>query len=390
MRVSSFSLILARLITSRRRLVLVEMAMLGELPYVIPILKRAHQIQRSIVVLFAARSSVFQEPEFQREFREKNISVPIVTTEVAKKLSRAVRPALWITSEQFSKVWMRPSLCVFHGQPSKGLTFSRSIIESFDHFFLLGPLQEAAYDEFLIDSCIDLTKKPKIHRIGYPKSDPIVAGTVDKESVRQRLRIDERYQCILYAPAFNEFCSLRTIGVELIETLCRIPNAIVLVKLAPDSISGPKNIYGTGGIDWKYVLSRIAFPNLRLVQDLDIGAALSVADVMVTDVSGVAYEFLAIGKPVIYFDCLDFYTNTVMKNFPGLSLEDILSRDTVNAGRRYGTVVGTLGELTQAVANARLPVSGASMQAKLLYNPGCATENCIDRINSILDGRNDR
>jgi CDP-glycerol glycerophosphotransferase (TagB/SpsB family) len=105
---------------------------------------------------------------------------------------------------------------------------------------------------------------------------------------------------------------------------------------------------------------------------------------MITDVSGVAYEFLVTGKPVVFFDCPEFYQHTVSPANPTLTLSEIIERDTINGGRRYGTVVRSLPELTQALSQPLPAPNADQMQNGLLYNPGCATAVMLKTLTDIF------
>ena len=116
---------------------------------------------------------------------------------------------LFLTTEQYTLgldgVY---SVALFHGQPSKGLTFTPQIIESFDAFFLYGPLHRQAFDEYLQ---LGLGKGPDhltLFEIGYPKSDDLLNGRFSCEKVLEELCLDSSRKTILYAPAFNEGASL--------------------------------------------------------------------------------------------------------------------------------------------------------------------------------------
>ncbi len=374
-----------RLYAERRKssaLVAFDIAMDGEWPYVRPLVLAASKWTDVDVLLVQGRDCKLAHPELLAEIEDLPRSVRIVSSHEAENALRCSTNSIFVTSEQFGKPLSRPSVCIFHGQPSKGLTFTKEILSDFDHFFLLGPLQRRCLEEF-ISRCSECSFMPALHEIGYPKSDKIVVDAVDPESIRRQYSIPDGARIILYAPAFNEGCTLRTIGLRLIESLASLNNVFLIVKLAPDMVSGLSCDYFAGGCDWGKLINDMSLSNVAVAAPLDVSPCLAAADMMVTDVSGVAYEMLCIGKPVVFYDCPSFYSNYVMNRVPGLSLRELIENDTMNGGRNYGRVVRTLEELCWAVQQPSQSVDRRDMTEMLLFNPGNATDSaaaCIRRL----------
>jgi hypothetical protein len=363
-------------------LVAFEIAMDGEWPYVRPLVLAASKWSDVDVLLVQGRDCKLAHPELLAEIEDLPKSVRIVSSCDAENALRCCTNSIFVTSEQFGKPLSRPSVCIFHGQPSKGLTFTREILSDFDHFFLLGPLQRRCLEEFVARS-LECLFVPSLHEIGYPKSDKIVVDAVDPEFIRRQYSIPDGAKIVLYAPAFNEGCTLRTIGLRLIETLASLNNVFVIVKLAPDMVSGLSSDYFAGGCDWGKLINEMSLSNVAVAAPLDISPCLAAADIMVTDVSGVAYEMLCIGKPVVFYECPSFYSNYVMNRVSGLSLRELIENDTMNGGRNYGTVVRTLEELCWAVQQPSPSVDRRYMTEMLLFNAGNAADSasaCIRRL----------
>lgn len=368
--------------------VVLELPMLGELPYILPLLRRMAQSDGYCVILACRECQDFSAVADQYLPAEIIDRIHLVDFHHLDIIGAFID--LFITSEQFSlgRAGIY-SICVFHGQPSKGITFTTQILESFDMFFFFGPLHRAALERFIRHKGETVRHIPEIFEAGYPKLDDLLNRVYDKNAVLQEVGLRCDRKTVLYAPAFNEFASLRTNGVELIETLISIDELNVIIKLAPDSISKPDNYYATGGVNWKIFLKKFESDRCKIADSLDINPYLEAADIMVTDVSGVAYDFLLLGKPVIYYDCPDFYTKYVPRYDGTISFEECLADDTVNAGRNYGTVVRNLEELRRAVTeclnfcyNTLRPPG--ELEKKLLYNPGRATDASLEQIDALL------
>lgn len=372
----------------RRWIIAVELPMLGEMPYIIPILRKMTDSADFSVVL--ACRDYGNDVKMLDAFLPAGVlsRILVINSGFLDPLSSLID--LYVTSEQFSLGHPRIfSICVFHGQPSKGITFSCKILESFDMFFFLGPLHRQALEGFIQRNSV-ASRLPEIFEAGYPKLDPLINRKYDRQHVLRSLGLSGDRRTVLYAPAFNEFATLRTFGPDLVDALTGIDDINVIIKLAPDSINSVTNFYATGGINWREVLKKFEGERCRVADDIDINPYLEAADLMVTDVSGVAYDFLITGKPVVYFDCPDFYTKYLPRYDVGLTLEECLADDSVNAGRNYGTVVGNLAELRHVVTDCLSNNYGAycppaGMADALVYNPGTATDVSFDRIEKLLE-----
>lgn len=366
-----------------KRLV-IELAMVGELPYVLPLLQNADKLAGVRLILMPKDQCDLTAPEVVESLTPIRDKFFVMRRDDIQSLAKWFRFDGFLTSEQFSEPLLRPAVCIFHGQPSKGLTFSEQVLRQFDHFFHLGPLHRKALDEFVASRNIEASIVPRLHEVGYPKTDWVIR---DKPNTRESLfsgQLKSFDRVILYAPAFNKHCTLHTIGEQLTAELARQPDTGVIVKLAPDMIGTKNNDYATNGIDWQQRIESWGWQNVFIGTSLDIGSYILAADLMVTDVSGVGYEFLATGKPVIYFECLDFYSQVVLPKHPELVLSDLLGRDTMNGGRQYGTVVRSLAELSEVLSKPLNSPAACEMQQRLLYNPGHGSDAMVRTLARIL------
>lgn len=296
---------------------------------------------------------------------------------------------LHIDTDQFSNsVKNAYSVCIFHGQPSKGITFDRRVINDYDELFLYGPLHLKAFNKFWERHLSDFRNKPKINHIGYPKMDQLLMNDYLRKDVLESLKFTKDQKTIIYAPAFNEYASLRVCGKKIIESLKSIKNVNIIIKLAAHSIEG-NGFWSNGGVDWKKELGQYEDNSTRIADGVDINPYLSVSNVMITDVSGVAYDFLALNKPVIYYDCPDFYKEVSCSFDGSITYDECINDDTINAGRNYGLVVSDIAELKEAVIRAlNYPEEYTSKQAGIkeftLYNPANATTFASNAIRNIL------
>ena len=108
---------------------------------------------------------------------------------------------------------------------------------------------------------------------------------------------------------------------------------------------------------------------------------------MISDASGIAFEFLFLGKPVVFLDVPDYFSD---KRYLGAQEP---KADLSFWGRRYGTVVSTLHRLVPVVTEIlRQPVGHQAgdlteLKELLLYNSGTAGEAACYVIEHLLLGR---
>lgn len=371
----------------KQRIIVIEFPMLGEMPFLAPVIRELRQQNDNIRLLIASVGDPEKFSAYVKRFPEYGAvleDIPIVPKDLLAPYTGLID--VYATSEQYC--YGLPgvcSVCFFHGQPSKGVTFSLDVLDAFDYFFLMGDLQLQTLVTFLRKKRNEIEYIPKTVKVGYPKMDALVKGAYGRTDILVGLGMDPKLKTVLYAPAFNEGASLRTLGMELIQSLISLPNVNILIKLAPDMFEGTDNIYATGGINWFEKLKHIESDKLRVVTGLDSNPYVAAADVLVTDVSSIAFDFLYLDKPVIYYDCPEFYTSYVEQKAPHFSFKEFLFDDTINAGRNYGKAVQNLLDLKTAVVDALeypwiLSAKRHEIISQLLYNPGTGAERVVKEL----------
>lgn len=302
---------------------------------------------------------------------------------------------LYITNEQF--VTGPPgvyTLTLFHGQPSKGVTFNLHgmfPVLANDALFLYGPLQRQALEEHLAMQQWTLPNHLSLFEIGYTKSDDLLNGCYDRESILQDLCLDPAHKTILYAPAFNEGASLRECGLQILQTLCQLSQYNIIAKLPIDCLQPTSDFTATGGVNWFEFISELEknYNNFKLFREHAADKALACSDVLITCVSSISFEFLALGRPVIFIDTPRFYETSLKAFFPNNNISDFAQRTTVNGGKEFGLTVSTPKQLTQAINEVlthpdRYPPNKKNLLNYLLYNPGHATAAAVEKISELL------
>ncbi len=127
---------------------------------------------------------------------------------------------------------------------------------------------------------------------GMPKLDPLFDGSLERDALLRGWSLDPSFKTILFAPTFNhEYSLIPHLEMELEQYFPQNFNLLIkLHAITPE--------------EWREPFIQYAqkHPRAIFLDDSDITPALSAADVLISDISSVIYEFAATGKPVLLFD----------------------------------------------------------------------------------------
>jgi hypothetical protein len=280
---------------------------------------------------------------------------------------------------------------ISHNQPTKFEAYPKEYVTNYDVHFLTGPLHREQYEHMFAKHGLD-TSEFRLVDVGYPKCDALLQGKYDRVDVLGGLGLDQSLSTVLYAPAWDPGGSLREFGDEVIEQLLSL-DVNVVVKLHPVSHTPPTSAsyeFYTGGVNWVERFRKFeANPRFRHVAAFEVDPLLVAADLLVTDFSSVALEFVGLDKPIIYLDCPVYFEKTL--RLPGYDTdpEYVKNNPRANAGRHVGVVVETVERLADAVSDElRDPSARSSMRrelaSQLLYNPGKAGAVAAGEIRRLL------
>lgn len=295
---------------------------------------------------------------------------------------------LYLTTHQSSAVPLLrrgPRLCTFHGLPAKGGTFVPEEWRNLDGAFLHGPLQQRLFEELAATRREGgLWGRP----IGFPKSDALVRGEFRRGEVLAALGLDSERPSVLYAPSWEAGTSLRESGREVVERLLAL-GVQVLLKLHPMSTYPVSEVRATGGVDWIAAFSDLeGDARFRHVRGGDVAALLAACDLLVTDVSSVAFEAFLVDRPVVFLEVPRFFEETVAEMY-GLNAEQARGDLRYNCGRAAGRVVADLDALGAAVRE-ELADPGARHAARelvrreLVFHPGEGAEHAAAAVVELL------
>ena len=277
---------------------------------------------------------------------------------------------------------------IFHGLSFRNMAIRRDVLV-YDHLFTTGPYMMRAFQEARLLRPGD----PRCVPIGFPKTDRLVDGTLDRRSIIRSLRLSGRRPIILYAPTGQLDNSLETLGLEVIRRLQRTGRYDILIKLHDHPrdrsvdwsarlrplLDAHTRLVGDR-IDWSARIRPLLDAHTRLVRGYDITPYLFVADLLITDASSVSSEYSLLDRPMVFLDVPDLLEAARLK---GVFL------DLGTWGRRGGVTVRWPDEAVDAVAWSLAHPKHASeirrkMARDLFHNPGHATHAAVRWILSRL------
>jgi hypothetical protein len=292
-----------------------------------------------------------------------------------------ITPTQWLAGEPNARV----RICIFHGLPTKGVTFLPELIRYFNTLFLLGPLQHSLYDEFVATNPA-IASGIRTFNVGYPKSDGLITGEFSRHDVLAKLGLDLTKPVVLYAPAYDEGTALDMYGETVVERLLEV-DASIIVKLHYMCYD-PR--YYPRGVNWTERFKKFeANPRFRHVGNQPIDPYLAASDVLVNDISSVSLEFMMLDKPVVFIDCPYFFKETLGQTEYVRTGEEVLRDIRANAGRSAGLVIPDPSQLPDAVRRSlKLPAEYSPqrqvVRSQLLYNPGKAAVAAADALIDLV------
>jgi hypothetical protein len=218
---------------------------------------------------------------------------------------------------------------------------------------------------------------PAARLVGMPKADRLVDGTLKRDVILESLGLDPQLPTVLYAPTWTPYSSLNALGEDLVLALAR-SEVNLIVKLHDNSLD-VRDARNSGGVDWVARL-RPALETARghMAKRGSISPYLVAADLMISDHSSAAFEYLLLDRPLIRIEMPELIART---NIPA---------DYVALMVEASTSVRTLPEILQAVAQG-LASPGLQSQTRktvageLFYLPGTATLRAAQELYELME-----
>jgi hypothetical protein len=317
------------------------------------------------------------------------VSLTTVEYEHLRGVDIALHAEIWCRSK-----WAREICYVGHGFPGKHTRWDTENLKSFRHYFLYGPRDLDILALITKDSPDDVSHI-KFWKVGYPKYDSQLNDRgADAERLQRELglRTGAGRLIVLFAPAWDPGGALRTMGQDILKRFAQMPAFDFVIKLHPASLASPASkdyeIY-TGGVDWAQLVGAASkeHGNIHFYREHKINPLFKLADILVTDFSGVAMGFFLEDKPVICIDCPEYFEK-VLPSW-GQDGEASRSNNLFNNGRNASYVVDNLDALEGALIHAGQNPGEFSSERKaiataLLYNPGRGAEATLEAVDKIL------
>jgi hypothetical protein len=221
----------------------------------------------------------------------------------------------------------------------------------------------------------------EIVEVGCPKTDDLFDGTFERDEVLRSLGLPADRPTVLYAPTWEKEASLEQHGEEIVSSLSAL-GINLLVKPHPLTLADRRDPFlienGHRGKDWKRILKgwERRHSNLRWVREASVNPYLVTADLLVSEGSGVAFEYVLLDKPVVFVD-----TPLVSERHGVDNLHHRL--------RSCGFVLPALSDLAGVVQTHMGDRGGTagvqtSLIEQLAYNPGRAADVAMRSIEPLL------
>ena len=251
------------------------------------------------------------------------------------------------------------SVQIFHGLSFRNRAI-RSANNTYGHYMMLGPYMRRAFENLGVMSPGD----PRVAQIGFPKTDRLVNGSLDRSAVLRDIGFSGDRPVVMFAPTGAHGNAMELFGEDLIKAFASSGEYDLLVK---------PHDHPKASINWFERLAHLEDDHVRLLRTFDSVPALYAADVLISDASSIANEYLLLDRPLIFLD-----VPTLLASAAGE--DDRLDLQTW--GRKGGTVVADVVEAERAVADGLARPQAQSeirtaITRDLFYNPGAATQAAL-------------
>ena len=257
----------------------------------------------------------------------------------------------------------RVKVHMFHGFSIRNFAIQERALR-FDRLFLIGPYMRRRFEEVGLLAPDD----PRSCEVGMPKLDALVEGRHDRTAVLEELGLDPARPTVLFAPTWIRGGCLDVQGEEIVRALGGLP-VNTIIKLHDNSYDLRKQ-----RVDFARALPPLLTQHQRLVRGFDSNPYLAAADLLISDASSVANEFLLLDRPLVFFRLRD-----LEEHWP--------STDAETWGTKTGDVIDAASELEGAVLGAlddptRLGDIRRAAAADFFYAPGGASERAARLLRS--------
>ena len=179
----------------------------------------------------------------------------------------------------------RVKIHTFHGISFKGRAYTPKVLE-YDKLFIIGEYMRRRF----IELGILKEKDSRILKVGMPKLDPLVDGSFTQEKAKEYLGINPHDIVALYAPTWGKASSLE-LYADMVVKITKKQGIKLIMKLHDHSLKEKK---------WQNKIKVWEKEGAIIYKNFDITPAMAAADILISDFSSVANEFLLLNRPIIY------------------------------------------------------------------------------------------
>jgi hypothetical protein len=261
---------------------------------------------------------------------------------------------------------------MFHGVAGKyGFDTPDATMREWDRLFFVN---ERRLGNFIASGAIAAdSDAPRL--IGMPKVDCLLDGSLRRDDVLREMGLDPARPTVLYAPTWSPESSLNRMGVALIERLLAL--AVNVVVKLHDRSRDPRPQY-SGGVDWACRLRPLLDrANARLAEGANVAPCLVAADVMISDHSSAAFEYLLLDRPLVRIELPELIRQAnIHADYVRLMAE---ASDNVTDG------AGAAEAVERGLAEPGLrSATRRAVAADLFYRPGTASLRCAEALYEVV------
>lgn len=256
-------------------------------------------------------------------------------------------------------------------------------VHDYDVIFLAGPVFR---EGSLLSYCRKYPDFPGTRTIleaGLCRTDSLIQAAERQPTGSGCGTQNQPRKTIIYAPTCQPSASLERFGDRILEILLKFDGNVIL-RPHPLTLSlGNKWVNGTprlrSGQEWRGIFEALAAKHAHVKFSFDVNgdADFLMSDLMISDASGAAYEFMLLDRPVVFIDTPELF--------------NVHGQGGIHYwGREAGDLVSDLNQLMEIVhlnleGPCKKAAERASLRERLLYNPGHAAELSAKFICDILD-----
>jgi CDP-glycerol glycerophosphotransferase (TagB/SpsB family) len=264
---------------------------------------------------------------------------------------------------------------MFHGVAGKWAHIYDRPATSMRGWHRLFFINERRLRNFIAAGALD-SDSDAIRLVGMPKTDCLVDGSLQRDTVLAGKGLDPRRPTVLYAPTWTPHSSLNAVGEAVIAGLI---DAGYTVLVKPHENSFDMAYENSGGVDWAARLTALLQDGKGLlVRDGNASPWLVAADVLISDHSSIGFEYLLLDRPLVRIEV------------PELIRRAGVPEEYVRLMASASTTVHDTHAVLESVARGFADPGQQSqirreVAAELFYRPGGATRRAVRELYDLME-----